>query len=70
MKLSPEKVIIMKEIEEKVNERLQGMGKPQTTLLYGNTVYPKTKIDNPKIIKLKGVSVNGNNKPFPRLWLE
>ena len=60
VKLSPEKVIIMNETEEKVNERLQSMDIPQTTLVYGNKVNPKTKIDNPKIIKLKRVWVYGN----------
>ena len=40
---------------------------PQTTLVNGNRVYPKTKIDNPKLIKLKGVFVNNENKSFPQL---
>ena len=34
VKLSPENVIIMKEIEGKVNEHLQGIGIPQTTLVH------------------------------------
>ena len=65
MKLSPEKVIIMKEFKEKVNEQLQGESLPHITLVYGNRVYPKIKTDNPKTIKLKGVWVNVEKKPFP-----
>ena len=70
MKLSPERVIAMEEIEEKVNEHLQGEGLPHITLVYGNRVYPKIKIDSPKTTKLKGVWVNVENKPFTQLWLE
>ena len=57
----------MKEFEEQVNEHLQGEGLPHITLVYGNRVYPNIKIDNPKTIKLKGVWVNDEKKPFPQL---
>ena len=58
LKLSPEKVIAVKEFEEKVNEHLKGVGLSHIILVYGNRVYPKIKIDSPKTIKLKGVWVN------------
>ena len=70
VKLYPEKVIVMKEFEEKVNEHLQDERLSHITLVYGNRVYLKIKIDNPKTIKLKGVWINIEKKPFPQLWLE
>ena len=70
MKLSPEKVIAMKEIEEKVNEYLQKERLSNITLVYGNIVYTKIEVDNPNTIKLKGVWINIEKKPYPQLWLE
>ena len=70
VKLSPEKVIMMKEFEEKVNECLGKDRLPHITLIYGNRVYPKINIDKPKTIRLSGVWNNVEKKPFPQLWLE
>ena len=70
VKLPPEKVIKMKEIEKEVNEHLEGEGLTHIKLVYGNMVYPKVKIDSPKTIKLKGVWINIEKKVYPQLWLE
>ena len=70
VKLSPEKVIVMKEFEEKVNEYLEKEQLSHMTFIYGNRVYPKINIDKPKTIRLRGVWINVEKKPFPQLWLE
>ena len=70
VKLSPEKLINMKKNEEEVNEHLRYTGLSIITLVYGNRVYPKIKIDNPKTIKLKSVWINVEKKPVAGLWLE
>ena len=70
VKLSPEKVIEMKKIEEMVNEYLEKEeGLSQIKLVYGNRVYPKIKILSPKTIKLK-VCGSTRKKLYPQLWLE
>ena len=70
VKLSPEKVIKMKEIEDMVTEHLEKEGLSHIKLVYGNRVYPKIKILSLKTIKLKSVWINAEKKPFPQLWLE
>ena len=50
LKLSKEKVINMKKIEKEVNEHLKKEGLSKITLVYGNKVYPKIEIDEPKTI--------------------
>ena len=70
LKLSPEKVIKMKKIEKEVNEHLEKEGLPHIKLVYGNRVYPKINIDDPKTVKLISVWINTEKKTFPHLWLE
>ena len=70
VKLSHEKIIKMKMFEEEVNEHLEKEGLSKIALLYGNKDYPKIKIDKPKTIRLRGVGINVEKKPFPLLWLE
>ena len=48
VKLSPEKAIEMKKIEEEVNKHLEEEGLSSIKLVYGNGVYPKVKKDSPK----------------------
>ena len=63
----------MKLWETQINEYLKGEGIPPITIAYGNKIYPKTIIHNPtntSIIKIKGVWINDENKPFLQLWLE
>ena len=63
----------MKNWEEQINEYLKGEGKPPITILYGNKIYPKTKIHNPttaSTIKIDSVWINAENKPFLQLWLK
>ena len=64
---------LMKVCETQINEYLKGEGIPPITTVYGNKIYPKTIIHNPtdaSIIKIKGVWINDENKPFLQLWLE
>ena len=68
VKLFPEKVIVMKEFEGKMNEYLEKERPSHITPIYG--VYPKINIDKPKTIRLRGVWINVERKPFPQLWLE
>ena len=61
--------------ETQINDYLKGEGISPITILYNKKIYPKTLlyvIKKGKInyIKLKGIWVNENNKPFPQLWLE
>ena len=61
--------------EKQINDYLKGEGIGSITILYNKKIYPKTLlyvIKKGKInyIKLKGIWVNENNKPFPQLWLE
>ena len=59
----------MKKAEEEVNKHLQNAGYSNITLVYGNRVYAKINIDNPKTIRLKGVWINVEKKN-PQPWLE
>ena len=61
--------------EKQINEYLKNEGIGPVKILYGNKIYPKTllyavKKNNNNYIKVKGVWVNGQNKPFIQLWLE
>ena len=59
--------------EDRVNKYLEEQELTSVTILYDNKVYPKTYLDNPSnasVIKIKGVWINNENKPFLQLWLE
>ena len=61
--------------ETQINDYLKGEGIRSITILYNKKIYPKTllyviKKGKVNYIKLKGIWVNENNKPFPQLWLE
>ena len=61
--------------EKQINEYLKNEGIEPVKILYGNKIYPKTllyavKKNNNNYIKIKGVWVNEQNKPFIQLWLE
>ena len=59
--------------EDRVNKYLEEQGVTSVTILYDNKVYPKTYLNNPgnaSVIKIKGVWINDENKPFLQLWLE
>ena len=63
---------LMSEWEDRVNKYLE-QELTSVTILYDNKVYPKTYLDNPSnasVIKIKGVWINNENKPFLQLWLE
>ena len=70
LKLCPEKVIKLTKIEKEVNEHLEKEGLPHINLVYGNRVYPKINIDDPKTVRLTSVWINAEKKPFLQLWLE
>ena len=64
---------LMSEWEDRVNKYLEEQELTSVTILYDNKVYPKTYLDNPSnasVIKIKGVWINNENKPFLQLWLE
>ena len=59
--------------EDRINKYLEDQGVTPVTILYDNRIYPKTCLDNPSnasVIKIKGVWINDENKPFLQLWLE
>ena len=59
--------------ENQINKYLEDQKATPITILYDNKVYPKTCLDNPSnasVIKIKGVWINDENKPFLQLWLE
>ena len=60
--------------EKQINEYLKNEGIEPVKILYGNKIYPKTLLyavkKNNNYIKVKGVWVNEQNKPFIQLWLE
>ena len=61
--------------ETQINDYLKGEGISPITILYDKKIYPKTLLHVVKkgkvnYIKLKGIWVNDNNKPFLQLWLE
>ena len=61
--------------ETQINDYLKSECVEPVTFLYGNKIYPKTLLNNTKktknnYIKLKGIWVNNENKPFLQFWLE
>ena len=59
--------------ENQINKYLEDQKVTLITILYDNKFYPKTCLDNPSnasVIKIKGVWINDENKPFLQLWLE
>ena len=59
--------------EDRINKYLEDQGVTPITILYDNRIYPKTYLDNPSnasVIKIKGVWINEENKPFLQIWLE
>ena len=60
--------------ETQINEYLKNEGIEPVKILYGNKIYPKTLLyavkKNNNYIKVKGVWVIEQNKPFIQLWLE
>ena len=59
--------------EDHINKYLKDQGLSPITILYENKIYPKTYLDNPSnasVVKIKGVRINDENKPFLQLWLE
>ena len=59
--------------ENQINKYLEDQKVTPITILYDNKVYPKTCLNNPSnasVIKIKGVWINDENKPFLQLWLE
>ena len=64
---------LMKVWEVQINEYLKGEGIPPIIIVYGNKIYPKTKIhdsNDASIITIKSVWINDENKPFLQLWSE
>ena len=64
---------LMSRWENQINKYLEDQKVTPITILYDNKVYPKTCLDNPSnasVIKIKGVWINDENKPFLQLWLE
>ena len=64
---------LMSGLEDRVNKYLEEQELTPVTILYNNKVYPKTYLDNlsnASVIKIKGVWINNENKPFLQLWLE
>ena len=69
----PDLCNLMKLWKKQINRYLKGEGISPITIIYGNKIYPKTIIHNPtdvSIVKIKGVWINDENKPFLQLWLE
>ena len=59
--------------EDRINKYLEEQGVTPVTILYDNRIYPKTYLDNPSnasVIKIKGVWINDEKKPFLQLLLE
>ena len=64
---------LMSEWEDRVNKYLEEQELTPVRILYENKIYPKTYLDDPSkasVIKIKGVWINNENKPFLQLWLE
>ena len=61
--------------ETQINDYLKSECIEPVTFLYNNKIYPKTLLNCMKktknnYIKLKGIWVNNENKPFLQYWLE
>ena len=68
-------VDFFKKWETLINGGLEIMGFPTVTLLWGNRMYPKTKLTHPirpesKEFILKSVFINKKSKAYQQLWLE
>ena len=65
----------IKQWETRINDYLKSECIEPVSFLYGNKIYPKTLLNNKKktknnnYIKLKGIWVNNENKPFLQYWL-
>ena len=63
----------IKQWETQINDYLKRECVGPVTFLYGNKIYPRTLLNNKKktdsYIKLKGIWVNNENKPFLQYWL-
>ena len=74
VQLEPDKCLLIESWETQINKFLRGQGIiTPIKILYGNKIYPKTKISNPakaSIIKIKNIWIIDKGKPFPQLWLE
>ena len=75
IKIINEDLIInkLKSWETEINEYLKNEGIEPVTILYGIRIYPKvsTMLGQEKEkhhIKISGVWINENNKPFVQLW--
>ena len=64
----------LKSWETEINEYLKNkMGTSPVTIVYGNKIYTKfskkiNQEENKYFIKISGVWINENNKPFVQLW--
>ena len=70
--VQPDLCNLMEVWETQINEYLKGEGISPITIVYGNKIYPKTKIRIPNdasIIKIKSVWINDEGKPFLQLLL-
>ena len=71
--VQPDLCNLMEVWETQINEYLKVEGISPITIVYGNKIYPKTKIHNPNdasFIIIKSVWINDEGKPFLQLWLE
>ena len=71
--VQPDLCNLMKVWETRINEYLKGEGISPIKIVYGNNIYPKTKIHNrndASIIRIKSVWINDEGKLFLQLWLE
>ena len=66
----------IKQWETQINDYLKSECMEPVTFLYNNKINPKSLLNNVKktkndnYIKLKGIWVNNENKPFLQYWLE
>ena len=75
IKIINEDLIInkLKSWETEINEYLKNEGIEPVTILYGIRIYPKVSTmlgqeEEKHHIKISGVWINENNKPFVQLW--
>ena len=75
IKIINEDLIInkLKSWETEINEYLKNEGIEPVTILYGIRIYPKVSSmlgqkEEKHHIKISGVWINENNKPFVQLW--
>ena len=61
----------LKSWETEINEYLKNEGIEPVTVLYGNRIYPSSMLgqeEEKHHIKISGVWINEQNKPFIQLW--